>query len=342
MKNYILALATAIVAIATPFSSLAQEIATALLQSADGSSLAQYTGSNAFKEALAAASEGDLIQLSAGTFNATDINKAVTIQGAGYAVNPAENLYRTTISGTFSIAVPASESPMSLDNVYLNNVVTVRSSLGNASFSHAYFAVNFDLKSSLENCSFYYCRFGKSVNLGSSVSSNVLFDHCIVNEITNGNESSTVTFLNCFLKDAHGQDGYTSGLMGATFKNSIIAFIYSLSNGHKYSGKFHSSVLGFNTLVGVGWFAESNATNCWGINNEANFNALLEDASKGRLTPEAALKYIGTDGSVTGTFGGSKPFTEIPDNPRVTKIEIPAQSDSNGKLKVSITVETTK
>jgi hypothetical protein len=42
-----------------------------------------FYGSNALKDAVAAAESGDIISLSAGTFYATDITKAITLRGAG-------------------------------------------------------------------------------------------------------------------------------------------------------------------------------------------------------------------------------------------------------------------
>ena len=66
-------------------SVCAQDVQLATLQ--QGEDLKVFYGADALKNALDAASTGDLITLSAGTFNDVTITKAVTIQGAGYVTD---------------------------------------------------------------------------------------------------------------------------------------------------------------------------------------------------------------------------------------------------------------
>ena len=49
-----------------------------------GETTQYFYGSDAFKEAMEAAENGNTITLGAGTYNATDITKAVYIYGNGY------------------------------------------------------------------------------------------------------------------------------------------------------------------------------------------------------------------------------------------------------------------
>ena len=63
----------------------AQDVQLVTLQKGEETQV--FYGADAFIEAMAAADHGNTITLTAGTFNATNITKAVTIYGAGYETN---------------------------------------------------------------------------------------------------------------------------------------------------------------------------------------------------------------------------------------------------------------
>lgn len=76
-----------IIALCSTLSVGAQnELQTAVLQH-DGDTQV-FTGRNAFVNANAAAVDGDVITLSAGTFNIADITKSISLYGAGFEYNP--------------------------------------------------------------------------------------------------------------------------------------------------------------------------------------------------------------------------------------------------------------
>ena len=62
----------------------AQDVQLVTLQKGEETQV--FYGADAFIEAMAAADHGNTITLTAGTFNATNITKAVTIYGAGYEI----------------------------------------------------------------------------------------------------------------------------------------------------------------------------------------------------------------------------------------------------------------
>ena len=64
-----------------------------------------FYGSDALKDAHAVAQHGDAITLSSGSFNAVDITKAITLRGAGMAIDTLKNTYPTIINGSFNIMV---------------------------------------------------------------------------------------------------------------------------------------------------------------------------------------------------------------------------------------------
>lgn len=115
MKKFLSTLALALVSTMTLF---AQTTLVATLTK--GTETTSYYGIDAFKEAVEAAADGDLITLSPGTFNATTLNKSITIRGAGTL---GENL-STHITGVH-IAPPAEENPnhrLAIYGIYLHHV----------------------------------------------------------------------------------------------------------------------------------------------------------------------------------------------------------------------------
>lgn len=63
------------------------------------------------------------------------------------------------------------------------------------------------------------------------------------------------------------------------------------------------------------------------------------DSENFELTDEAKGKYLGTDGTQVGIYGGSLPFTSTPSNPQITKCNVAAKSTADGKLSVDIEVK---
>lgn len=57
------------------------------------------------------------------------------------------------------------------------------------------------------------------------------------------------------------------------------------------------------------------------------------------LTDEAKTKYLGTDGTEVGIYGGSLPFEARISNPQITKLNVASKSTADGKLSVDIEVK---
>ena len=68
-----------------------------------------FYGASALKEAHEAAVGGDVITLSSGRFNAVDITKAITLRGAGMALDTVYHNEPTVLSGDFKICVAENE-----------------------------------------------------------------------------------------------------------------------------------------------------------------------------------------------------------------------------------------
>lgn len=62
------------------------------------------------------------------------------------------------------------------------------------------------------------------------------------------------------------------------------------------------------------------------------------DSFNFELTDEAKTKYLGTDGTEVGIYGGEQPFNLTPSNPQITKFDMTSSAE-NGKLTVKINVQ---
>ena len=85
----------------TMWAGAQNEILTAVLH--HGSDTKSFTGVNAFIQANAAADDGDVITLSPGSFNVSDIKKSITVYGAGFEKNDAADTEVSVVSGQLNI-----------------------------------------------------------------------------------------------------------------------------------------------------------------------------------------------------------------------------------------------
>ena len=110
MKKFLLLFAAMLVAVAataqTPTATLSH----------DGTVKCFY-GKEAFKNAYAEAANGDHITLSSGLFTATDIEKSITVKGAGMSADTINNIEPTVISG----AVTISAADVTVEGAYLSS-----------------------------------------------------------------------------------------------------------------------------------------------------------------------------------------------------------------------------
>ncbi len=68
-------------------------------------------------------------------------------------------------------------------------------------------------------------------------------------------------------------------------------------------------------------------------------NTYVQDRYNFKLTDEAAAKYLGTDGTQVGMYGGNLIYDENPTIPQITKCNVAAKSTADGKLSVDIEVK---
>lgn len=134
----------------------------------------------------------------------------------------------------------------------------------------------------------------------------LLFENCT---FTNHNRWSIATYKNCLLRYPTCHDGS--------------AFYYNV-----YVGTLDAGIQEHNMQV------KNNSDSEY----LALFDGTLAWSGTVKLTDEAAAKYLGSDGTQVGVYGGEIGFTDVPSNPQILSKNIATKSE-DGKLSIKISVE---
>lgn len=311
-----------------------------------GSNLSTYYGADALSEAYTAAAEGDVITLSSGTFNAVNIEKAITVRGAGMIPMEGNSYVTTEIGGAFDVTVPSSSSVLTLEGIHCLGYVNMT-------------GVN------LVSVNILRCRFEGLVGDGVNMNAYSCIFSGLTSEYWNGN--TILNCRNCVIGRARSlgyhQNGQTAKIIatnclvgsavanditsGCVFKNSVIEDSNPLTstnsaqncvgiNGGYAPNIFENLVSASNVMVeGEG------ETACGYIFKTLRTLYVTSNISPNEtfeLTPTAAATYLGDDGKQVGIYGGANPFDPTPTNPQIKKFTVDS-SVNNGKLSVKINVE---
>lgn len=287
--------------------------------------ISTFYGTGALQEAYSAAAHGDVITLSSGSFLGTDIQKAITLRGAGMAVDTVSHTEPTVISNDFTINVSDTLSHrFTMEGIYSNQEIKI-SCLQNAMFLKCRFksVVFTDSRSSkMKDLNFIHCRIAERFNLVSNGSA------AFVNSIVLGTSqynNSVFSFTNCYVDKV--------SLAHSEYKNCIIKeTAYGQSSSTYYNNLWLSSGSDLNS---------PNNTNVKISPTDERVSFLNVDYSDNNdyvLTDAVRALIKGTDGTEVGIHGGSLPYDPTPTNPQITKFNVASKSTADGKLSVDIEV----
>ncbi len=303
-------------------TSLAQgpQIATLL----SNGKITNYYSSTGFIEAYNNSQEGDVITLSSGIFNATDIKKNITVRGSSMGMSAdGSNTIPTTLSGHFNIDLPESDTHcLTLEGLTNNETVNVINA---------------------PNMSVSKCQLGKMFSNGGLFNCTIL--HCILKEISDRSKSSSLTLLNSAVtKEFDMGSGTTHGRQitncviygGAGVSYSQINnSVYVLVKGSAYQTSVDPTCSVNNSII----------INCdqYKANNGGNRflpgdGGVFVDGTNYELTDEFK-SFTGTDGTTIGIHGGSMPFTPELNVPRITRFKVSPKTSADGKLSLDIEIK---
>lgn len=324
MKKFFLSF---VLSLCAGLTALAQNALLATL-SHDGT-VSTFYGADALREAHAAATDGDVITLSSGTFNSVNITKAITLRGAGMEVDSLRGTLPTIISGDFAFCVSDTLSHrVTVEGIYSNNTAHVMGTLKNAMILKSRFNTwRYVDDGVMKDVSFIHCKIMGNLYAytGSSFS---CVGCCLSGKSTFAN---SVECTNCIFM------GRLDSWSNATLVNCIMNGSYttgSTSGTKMYNCVAYGAATNFFKNV-------PNSTNKVVADASALFKTYTgtaDDNTNFELTESAAATYLGTDGTQVGIYGGSLPFDATPTNPQITKCNVAAKSTADGKLSVDITV----
>lgn len=326
-----------------------------------------FYGTNAFIEASSAAADGDVITLSSGTFNAPvdTITKVITVRGAGMELDTLNNVEPTIINGNIVFNIPeASSGKLIFEALDLSDSIFYASTLKSPQFIKCRMDyVRARNNGRMINAQFLHCIISENIRLSVN-SSATLVNSYVSYPYSVDSKTSNFEFQNCVLYMS--QPGY---IESSVIRNSIIVHTYGGHTVVAGTDKYYSlspSTTAYN-CVGVWTFQsgyignnmpsylfhfQTNTTNTslkipssssastsvfknWDfhddrLENFANTRLELADSFKS--------KYLGSDGTEVGIYGGKLPFDPLSTNPRITKCEVDAKTTADGKLSVKVEV----
>lgn len=330
MKQLFLSL-VAMMAVAVSF---AQNTLVATLS--HGEDISMYYGTYALREAYNAAVSGDIINLSGGAFQSTDIKKGITLRGTGIDdTNP------TNIINNFTINIPEDDTNrLSMEGIRCTGHIMMSGTFANLFFTK--------------------CQFNSFEYNENAVIKNTMFVAC---KITGDNFSlkgtSSALFINSYVS---GFDNWNETTAGATFINCVMRPRYSDRCDYMRSSQFYNCIFYITSLRRYALPSTSSATNCVGIHSDNNFYIFQDLQSKAgcihstyvkifktftgtysdtetfELTDAAKAQFLGIDGTEIGMHGGVLPYDSTPSYPQITKMNVANKTTADGKLSVEIEV----
>ena len=302
-----------------------------------GDTLTAYNGLNAFIQAHEAAVEGDIITLSSGIFTKTDINKAITIHGAGCTTDTL-GFSPTIITGDFYVSLPETDAYLTIEGIYFQG-----------SFSYGYMR-----NAKLIKCFWNDMRTGYGANMGNDVK----LINCICNRADIKSANNTVTIANCVistLKHSHHN--------GSTYTNVYNSVIGGILSAEGYA-TFGDNLYLTNCIIGAASLPIENsyANNCVTIGDVFASSVFTSDClsvdsysdvfktfdGSFSFNADYSLKegfsdtLVGNDGTQVGIYGGTMPYDPRPSYLILNRCSVAGRSTIDGKLSVEIEVITSE
>lgn len=324
MKKMFLLLVVALTAVTNVF---AQSSMLATL-SHEGQ-ISTFYGTTALRDAYNAAVHGDIITLSSGSFLSIDIQKAVTIRGAGMGIDATAKVEPTIITGNFNLNIPEDVTErLTIEGIYSNHSIYYGGNLKNATFIKSRFKeIDWSSGGRLTNATFVHCRIADEISLS---------------------ENSSASFINSALWDLYSTTNTSAECLNCViYADFPCVYNSSLRNCvllTKSSNMLSSSSIAYN-CVGIGYSGlfnytpnQTNAMKSYAEVFKTLTSTTYSDSENFELTDDAKASFLGIDGTQVGIYGGNMPYSSTPTNPQITKCNVAAKSTADGKLSVDITV----
>lgn len=299
-----------------------------------GDEITAFYGADAFVQAYNAATvdDGDIITLSSGTFVAHDINKAITLRGAGCAADTEAGTIPTVISGEFYLNLHDTiNNHVNIEGILFPNTVKPQV---------------------LKSPTFTRCNF-KKIDWGGyyNIMENAQFVNCLIEEVSSFSRFTNTVMVNCVVwnpKDIPTDRrvvAYNS--IFGTFNSTINGFTgYNCIIIRENGGNSPTNTCNFFNCIGVGIdeaepFGSGLTSNCETYSTyEEVFNTFAGEFTfeEEFLLTGTAQVFVTTDGTQVGIYGGNMPYSNIPFYMVRKRTTVSNRSNSDGTLNVEIEI----
>lgn len=301
-----------------------------------GDDISAFYGTNAFVEAHTAAQNGDIITLSSGTFVPCNITKAITLRGAGCAIDTVANTNPTIFGGDITLNVVDTVNYLTIEGILFTNTVNYQD-VYNPKFNRCNFVnisrrFNYMYNAQFVNCIINQFNFNGAPNT-------VLINSVVWNPSGIIN-SSPVVLYNSILADS---DLHYPSLSAY---NSIIIYYGTSANGSYFPMSDCSFIncIGINASNTYNTFGAGYTSGCVNYSSyEEVFESFAGEFSLDEpfiLKDEIATGFLGGDGTQVGIYGGFLPYSNRPTYMVLKRCNVANKSTIDGKLSVDIEVVT--
>ena len=319
-----------------------------------------YYGAGALTSAYNAAVDGDIITLSSGTFSwSGNFDKGLTLRGAG--IDAEEKTY---IKDYITFRSMDSEKKTEVEGIWFNMTVNVEnnsSGLGQGKITF--------IKNHMNGSQYGGIHSTKAYTYSAECGPQVHLYNCRLYNSVQNREKSTYAqgayfeegtapyflFINCYVQ------GVTSYLAEETiggFYHCMIDMTDNYDSNETYSPKyltFHDCIIRkYGGYHSFGIPSTSTCQNCVGLDDNGKLfkNIVSGTNNKGnisssevftgdffQLTNDAKEKYLGSDGTEVGIYGGMYPYNSTVKYPVITKFRSEAQTAKDGSLTIEVEVD---
>ena len=297
-----------------------------------------YYGVTALQQAVTAAQSGDIVNLSSGSFNATTINKAITLRGAGI-----DSEAPTYITGDFSINIPTEDAyRFMMEGIRCSNTMKTTVQYANPYFVRCQFnsVTTNNLEDAISNIMFANCKITGNFSVGGSCTFN--FVNCFINNFAQY-DAATITASNCIFE---GEYYYGSNYLRQCQFSNCIFFIIRAEKPIPNNSQATNCI-----SVNAGdhdFFSQLNVRpGCptSSLNYETvfkTFTGTYSDEETFELTETFSNTEFytgsGVKGSDIGIYGGLLPYNSTPSYPLINSMTVPATTNNQGKMDVTVSV----
>lgn len=284
------------------------------------------------QQAVDAASDGDTIYLSNGSFEPFNVTKRIMVRGTGPETiisggctvyiagqNPLSMPVLDALTFTGNVSVTCANKQLTIRKCQMNDLDFTESDFHDVKLDRCDIQGTLHLRKAIKEFNCFNTKI-KTLDPDDYLHGSAYFNHCNIREVI---DTLLATFDNCVLrycKAYRRTSGYSTHYYGTCIDGCTLNYciIYLYSDRLDIGSEISSGTFLYNPSVTF--------NNCYKVNIDA-----------ADVVGYSSSSYLGNDGTMVGCYGGAQPFRRTPELPRVTKSNV--QVDAvNKKLNVTLTL----